>query len=114
MTKQEIKAALDALERDGRVVKTGEFRNGRPVYALSEAAAREVEEKRGNGPLDTLLFPDNVFMKCGSEEDAQRIREALCDLPPKLNPLSIAITTLDYAMARGATEFNFESERYEH
>ena len=47
MTEEEwmsvLQEALDDLERDGCAIKTGEFRNGKPVYVLTEKGKLEAD-----------------------------------------------------------------------
>ena len=40
-TPEEIREILDALERDGKIIKTGKICNGRPVYKATECATEE-------------------------------------------------------------------------
>jgi len=51
---EEIKKAWAEMKRQGLIARTGEFRNGRPVYnftprgrQLSDAAYAEIERRRG-------------------------------------------------------------------
>jgi DNA-binding PadR family transcriptional regulator len=54
MTLEEIQRTLEALEAERKVKRTGEFRNGRPIYVVTEAGRAEADERFADDPLEGL------------------------------------------------------------
>ena len=53
LTKAEVEALFEQLERAGDIRKTGRFRRGRPVYVTTEKGKTEVELNQFFGGLDS-------------------------------------------------------------